>query len=148
VLERRLAVAVAALALTASGCHASSAPAVQAGVTNGGLSAGEVGAAQQIAIREVRQQHIDLDAAVALSHTKTSRHDGPRSGSCPTGPLIRVVLEGSFPMQSQAVEAEEIYANPLSGHLGICSRTYLHAVPVLPKDLGTLYVPGTRSRGE
>lgn len=51
-------------------------------------------------------------------------------------------------MQSPSVKAEEIYANPLSRHLGICSRTYLNAVPVLRKDLGTLYVPGTRSRGD
>ena len=66
-LDRRLAVAIAALALAASGCRRSSGPAVQAGVTNGGLSGGEVGTAQQIAIREVRKQRIDLNAAVALT---------------------------------------------------------------------------------
>jgi hypothetical protein len=58
------------------------------------------------------------------------------------------VLEGSFPLQDPGVKAEEIYADPLSRHLGIRSSAYLQAIPVLPKDLGTLYVPGTRSRGE
>ncbi len=149
--DRRRLVGVAAVAaLLVSGCG-SREPAVQAGVTNGGLTAGAEGTAQRIAIREVKKQHIDLSAAVALAHEKSSAQAEPRSGSCPTGPLIRVVLEGSFPAQPPAVEAEEIYADPLStrrGHLGICSRAYLSTVPALRSDLGTLYVPGSASTGE
>ena len=149
---RRLAGIAAVAALLVSGCgsheSASRQFAVQQGVTNGGLTAGAEGTARRIAIREVKKQHINLTAAVALAHERTSAQAEPRSGSCPTGPLIRVVLEGSFPVQDPAVKAEEIYADPLSRHLGICSRTYLSTVPALRSDLGTLYVPGRASTGE
>jgi hypothetical protein len=145
--HRRLVGVAAVAVLLVSGCG-SREPAVQAGVTIGGLTAGAEGMAQRIATREVRKHNVDLTAAVALAHEKTSRQSEPRSGSCPTGPLIRVVLEGSFPAQDPAVKAEEIYANPLSSHLGICSRAYLSTVPTLRSDLGTLYVPGTASTGE
>ncbi len=149
---RRLAGAAAVAAVLVSGCGSNESgsrqSAVQAGVTNGGLTAGAEGTAQRIAIREVKRQHIDLNAAVALAHEKTSQQGEPHSGSCPTGPLIRVVLEGSFPAQNPAVKAEEVYADPLSRHLGICSRTYLSTVPALRSDLGTLHVPGTASTGE
>jgi len=140
-------VAVAALLLSGCGEHES---AQQAGVTNGGLTAGDDGTALRIAIREVNRQHIDLSTSVALLHVKGSRQAEPRSGSCPVGPLIRVVLEGSFPARGPAVHAEEIYADPLSRsreHLGVCSRTYLSTAPALPNDVGALYVPGTASTG-
>jgi hypothetical protein len=144
-------------ALVLSGCHSSSSSdspghvtPVQAGVTNGGLTAGAEGTAQRIAVREVRRQDIRLDAAFALDYIKTSTADEPRSGTCPNGPLIRVVLEGWFPrIRGLAAKAEEIYADPLSGRgLGVCSTRYLTTLPTLNSDLGTLYVPGTASTGD
>ena len=124
--------------------HAS--PRSRLGSPTGGLTAGAEGTAQRIAIRE--RQHIDLNVAVTLAHEKTSQQGEPQSGSCPTGPLIRVVLEGSFPAQNPAVKAEEVYADPLSRHMGICARTYLSTLPALRSHVGTLYVPGTASTGE
>lgn len=104
--------------------------------------------AQQIAGHEVRTQHIDLTTAMTIAHNKTSRRDAPRSGSCPTGRLIRLVLVGSFPMQESSVKAEEIYFNPLSHGLGVCSTAYLDAIPTLPTAHDTVWVPGTASRGD
>jgi len=91
-------------------------------------------------------QQVHLMAAVGLGREKQSRDSEPRSGSCPTGPLIRVVLEGSFPHQAQTVKAEDIYARLYSGR--VCSTTYLMTLPSLSPDLGTLWVPGTASTGE
>jgi hypothetical protein len=117
----------------------------QAGVTNGGLTAGAESVARQIAIRQTAKQRIDLDAAIGLAAEKTIRKSEPRSGTCAPGTLIRVVLEGSFPGTAFSVEAEDIYADLYRGR--ICSVAYLHALPSLRSDLGTLWVPGTRSTG-
>jgi hypothetical protein len=108
------------------------------------------GTAQRIAVREVRRQGIRLVAAFALAHTKTSTADETQSGTCPDGPLIRVVLEGSFPrLRGLAAKAEEIYADPLGRQgLGICSTRYLTTLPTLQSGLGTLYVPSTASAGD
>jgi len=118
----------------------------QAGVTNGGLTAGAEAVARRIAIRETASQEVHLMAAVALEREKRSHDSEPRSGSCPTGPLIRVVLEGSFPHQAETVKAEDIYARLYSGR--VCSTRYLTALPSLSPDLGTLWVPGTASTGQ
>jgi hypothetical protein len=133
-----------------TGCGSGGDPEIQAGVDNGGLTGGGEGTAQHIAKRQVRRQHIDLMKAVALAYDNPSSQARPRVKSCPTGPLIRLVLEGTFPGPGPAVKAEEIYSQGYlgHGHYGACAARYLEEITQLPSGLGTLYVPGTASTGE
>jgi hypothetical protein len=78
---------------------------------------------QEIWKREVRRQQVHVDAVVSMLDANPTTIQG-----CPQGPVLRVVIHGTFPAEPASREYEDLYASR-DGH--VCAKTYRRSAPRL-----------------
>ena len=100
-------------------------------VVTSGLTHRETAVTTAIWRHEVRRQHVRLMAVVSLRVSAGERRASP-GGSCPAGPLLRVVLRGAFPGEPASRRYEDLYATSAGR---VCEIRYSSAPPRLQGGL-------------
>lgn len=81
---------------------------------------------------ELRRQPVrHLDAVVYFAVRPKRNATVPGSKTCPSGPLTRIIIKGSFPAQPPTVKYEDLYAT-MKGR--VCHVAYRRSVPYLPEE--------------
>ena len=95
-------------------------------VSGFGLDHAQATTSKKVWKTEVHRQNVKLNAVVTT--LQKSARPG-RADGCPAGPLLRIVIGGTFPSRSSSTTYEDSLATP-DGQ--ICFRTYQQTAPRLP----------------
>jgi hypothetical protein len=79
--------------------------------------------------REVRREHARVDAVVALRVAQGAPGVRPRSRACYAGPVLRIVIRGTFPTKPSVTRYQDLYAS--SGEGRVCATDFRTEAPKL-----------------